>query len=153
MMVLRVKGKVKFILGWAPFQWRAFLRIVLILSIVGLNYSNAAATGSTYYIDKTNTSCSDTGAGTTAALPFCTISKGASVAVAGDTVRVLPGSYTETVSVPKSGSSGLPITYSAASGVTVSGNGSATGSAFRMSSKSYIVVDGFTITGTVDYGI
>jgi len=154
MLVLKVKSKAKFILGWAPFQWRAFLSIVLILSIVGLNYSNAAATGSTYYVDKTNASCSDTGAGTTAALPFCTISKGASVAVAGDTVQVLAGSYAETVGVPTSGSSGLPITYSAASGVTMSGNGStSSGSAFRISSKSYITITGFTITDTADRGI
>ena len=30
---------------------------------------------------------------------------------------------------------------------------STNGGAFRITSKSYIVVDGFTITGTADYGI
>ena len=154
MMVLKVKSKAKFIIGWVPYQWRAFLSIVLMLLMVGVNYSNAAAIDATYYVDNTNPLCADTGSGTLAALPFCTISRGASVAVAGDTVRVLAGSYTETVSVPTSGSSGLPITYSAASGVTVSGNGSASsGSAFRISSKSYITINGFTITGAADRGI
>ena len=107
-----------------------------------------------YYVDKTNPACSDTGSGTTTALPFCTIGKGASVAIAGDTVRVLAGTYAETVNVPKSGSAGSPITYSAVAGVTVSGNGSTSpGGAFRITSKNYIVVDGFKVTGTADYGI
>src|SRR5690348_1733344 len=128
-------------------KWQFFLTLVLILyNTVGLNYSNVAAAGATYYVDNTNASCSDLSAGTTVAAPFCTIGKGANIAVAGDTVQVLAGNYAETVSVPNSGSSGLPITYSAASGVTVSGNGSATGSAFRMTGKSYIVINGFTIT-------
>ena len=107
-----------------------------------------------YYVDKTNPACSDTSSGTTIVLPFCTIGKAASIAIAGDTVRVLAGTYAETVNVPKSGSVDSPITYSAVPGVTVSGNGSTSpGGAFRITSKSYIVVDGFTVTGTADYGI
>ena len=125
--------------------------LAFIYSLIGINFTHVFAAGpTTYYVDKTNTSCSDTGAGTTASLPFCKIGKGASVAVAGDTVRVLAGSYAETITVPKSGSVGLPITYSAAPGVTITGNGS---SAFRISTKSYIIVDGFTVTGTLDNGI
>jgi parallel beta-helix repeat protein len=152
MMLINVKNKAKFILEW-PFQSRVFLILALILFMAGWTYSNASATGTTYYVDNTNPLCTDTNSGTLAALPFCTISKGASVAIAGDTVSVLAGSYAETVSVPKSGSSGLPITYTAASGVTMTGNGSTSGSAFRISSKSYVTINGFTITGTVDRGI
>lgn len=133
----------------------AIVILAFVCSQIGMNFTHVFAAGNTtYYVDKTNASCSDAGAGTTAALPFCRIGKGASVAVTGDTVRVLAGNYAETVTVPKSGSAGLPITYSAAPGVTVTGNGSASsGGAFRISSKSYIVVDGFTITGTADRGI
>ncbi|MEP7137573.1 MAG: right-handed parallel beta-helix repeat-containing protein, partial [Chloroflexota bacterium] len=133
-------------------KWQIFLTLVLALCMAGWNYSTAVAAGITYYVNNTNVLCNDAGIGTLAA-PFCTIGKGASVAVAGDTVRVLAGTYAETVNGTNSGSVGLPITYSAAPGVTVTGNGTATGNAFRMSGKSYIVVDGFTITGTVDYGI
>jgi parallel beta-helix repeat protein len=134
---------------------RVSLILVLVLQLVGINHSKAVAAGITYYVDNTNPSCSNTGSGATPALPFCTISKGASVAVAGDIVSVLAGTYAETVSPPRSGSAGLPITFTAASSVTVSGNGSATsGGAFRISAnKSYITVNGFTITGTADYGI
>ncbi|MEP7133750.1 MAG: right-handed parallel beta-helix repeat-containing protein [Chloroflexota bacterium] len=135
-------------------KWQIFLIFALISYMAGWNYSNVAAAGTTYYVDKTNISCSDAGAGTTSALPFCTISKGASVAVAGDTVQVLAGTYAETVNVPNSGSAGNPITFSAVSGVTVTGSGSVSGgNAFRISSKSYVTVVGFTVTGTADDGI
>ena len=114
--------------------------------------SITVTSSATYYVDKTNGACSDAGPGTQAQ-PFCTIGKGASVATAGKTVRVLAGTYAETVNGPNSGTAGNPITYSAASGVMVTGNGTATGNAFRISAKSYITVDGFTVSGTVDYGI
>jgi parallel beta-helix repeat protein len=133
---------------------RKSLILALVLCLVAVNFSNVAATGITYYVDNTNASCSNTGSGTTPALPFCTIGKGASVAVAGDIVSVLAGTYAETVSAPRSGSAGLPITFTAAPGVTVSGNGSATvGGAFRISSKSYISINGFIVTSTADYGV
>ncbi|MBP9135304.1 MAG: right-handed parallel beta-helix repeat-containing protein, partial [Saprospiraceae bacterium] len=129
--------------------------LAFVCSLIGTNFTHAFAAGATtYYVDKTNASCSDTGIGTTATLPFCKISKGASSAVAGDTVRVLAGSYAETVTIPKSGSAGLPITYSAAPGVIITGNGLASGgSAFRISTKSYIIVDGFNVNSTADNGI
>ena len=88
-------------------------------------------------------------------MPFCTIGKGASVVTAGQTVRVLAGTYAETVNGRTPAPPGNPITVSAAPGVTVTGlaGNSTNGGAFRITSKSYIVVDGFTITGTADYGI
>jgi parallel beta-helix repeat protein len=130
--------------------WQFFLTLVLMLCMVGWNYSTAAAAGATYYVDNTNTSCSDSGTGLTPAEAFCTIGKAASIVVAGDTVQVLAGTYAETVNGPNSGLAGLPITYVATPGVTVTGGGAG---GFRMSGKSYIVVNGFTITGTLDYGI
>ena len=109
----------------------------------------------TYYVNNTNPSCSDVGAGTTPALPFCKISVGTSKAiVGGDILRVLAGTYAETVK-PSSGIAGNPITVSAAPGVTVTGDAgnSTNGGGFRLFGKSYIVIDGFTITSTADYGI
>ncbi len=117
---------------------------------VSLTVTPASAT--TYYVDNTDGACSDSGPGTIAA-PFCTIGKAAGLVAAGETVHVLAGTYAETVNGPNSGTAGNPITYMAGSGVIVTGNGTATGNAFRMSSKSYIVIDNFTIKDTVDYGI
>ena len=130
-------------------NWQVFLTIVLILSMVGWNYSAVAAAGP-YYVDNTNVSCDDLGTGLTTAVPFCTISQAAGIVVAGETVSVLAGTYPETVNGANSGSVGLPITYSAAPGVTVTGGGAG---GFRISGESYIVVDGFNISGTTDYGI
>jgi hypothetical protein len=125
-----------------------YLTLPLILYMVGWNYNSAAAAGITYHVDNTNISCSDLGTGLTPALPFCTIGKGASIAIAGSTVQVLAGSYTETVNSANSGSAGLPITNSAAPGVTVTG-ATPNNNGFRMSGRSYIIVDGFAITGNV----
>ena len=99
-MSKNAKKTVKFISERVFFQWQIFLIFALVLFMVGWNYSNVGATGTTYYVDNTNPSCSDSGTGLNSALPFCTISKGASVAVAGQVVRVLAGSYAETVTVP-----------------------------------------------------
>ena len=133
--------------------WRISLILTLVWYLVGVDHSNAAAAGITYYVNNTNTSCSDTGSGTTPSLPFCTISRGASVAVAGDIVSVLAGTYAETVSAPRSGSAGLPILFTAAPGVTVSGDGTSASKAFKISTKSYIIINGFTVTGTLGDGI
>jgi parallel beta-helix repeat protein len=151
-MVISAKENLKLISHSGLYHWKIFL--ILVLSMVGWSYSNVLAMGATYYVDNTNPSCSDMGLGITAALPFCTIGKGASIAAAGDTVSVVAGTYAETVSASNSGTAANPITFSAASGVTVTGSGSASGgNAFRISSKSYIIVVGFTVTGTADDGI
>ena len=125
-------------------------------NIYNLSVSVTAPTGTTYYVDNTNGSCSDAGAGTTSSLPFCTMGKGATVSVAGDTVRVLAGTCTPKPSnrIPALRATRLHSS-SAAPGVIVTGvaGNSTNGGAFRITSKSYIVVDSFNVTGTADYGI
>ena len=123
----------------------------------GTDITLAAAPAFDYYVDNTNGSCSDAGSGDEAT-PFCTIGHAASMVTAGETVRVVAGTYAETVQGTHSGAAGNPITYSAAPGVTVTGNGTSTstGCAFRLtgsSMHSYIVIDGFTVTDTLAYGI
>ncbi len=114
---------------------------------------NITPIADTLYVDKTVT-CDDSGPGSLA-LPLCTIDRGEFLARAGDTVHVLNGTYAETVWVDTySGVAGYPITYFADPGVVVTGNGSpTTGAAFIISLRSYIVVEGFTITGTAYSGI
>jgi parallel beta-helix repeat protein len=129
---------------------------ILILSIligaVGMPMMIAQAAGNTYYVDKT-VSCSDAWPGTISQ-PFCTIQKGADVARAGTTVDVLHGNYAETVFLTDySGTAGNPITVHAEPGVTVTGNSAGFGSAFAVSSVSYVVIDGFNITQTTYKGI
>jgi parallel beta-helix repeat protein len=120
-----------------------------------MTFTTTGAGSITYYVDNTNIAASDANAGNTPALPFKTLSHGATVADAGDTVSVLAGTYAETVKPINNGGAGMPLTFVAAPGVTVTGEAanSTNGGAFRLYSKGYIVIDGFTITGTADYGI
>ena len=64
----------------------------------------------------------------------------------GQIVHVLHGTYAESVLPERSGTAGNPISYLADPGVTVTGTapGTGFGAAFGLSTKSYIVIDGFT---------
>ena len=105
-----------------------------------------ASAATTYTVDNTNPSCSDTGLGN-AAQPFCTLTRAAAKAVSGDTVQVTAGAYTASSVSPASG-----VTFTANSGVTISG-GASGAKGFSVSGKSNVVISGFTITGTPSYGI
>ncbi len=115
---------------------------------LGLNASVAQAAVTTLYVGTTN--CSDAGPGS-AGQPFCTLAKAAGVATAGQTVQVASGTYAGGGSVKHSGLAGSPITFTAAPGATVNVQSGTNG--FAISGKSYIVINGFSITGTTSYGI
>jgi parallel beta-helix repeat protein len=106
-----------------------------------------------YYVDNTNTACTDIGQVGSLAIPFCTIGRGAYLATPGQIVHVIHGTYAETVFPTNNGIAGSPITYWADSGVTVTGNSAGFGSAFALGTKSYLVIDGFNITQTKYRGI
>ncbi len=121
------------------------------------NYT--VTTSPVYYVDKTNPSCTDVGTVGSFAVPFCTIGRAAYLATAGRIVHVLHGTYPETVTPRFSGTAGNPITYIADPGVTVTGQPQMTVSpftaypGFAISTKSYIVIEGFFITNTGTKGI
>jgi parallel beta-helix repeat protein len=121
---------------------------VVTLAAVLVPMASASADTSTLYVG--GAGCSDAGSGTQAQ-PYCTISKAAGVAVAGQTVLVSSGTYSENVTPASSGSSGSPITFQAAPGATVTVTGGSHG--FTLSSRSWITVSGFTVTGTTSSGI
>jgi parallel beta-helix repeat protein len=129
------------------------VEFLFLLGLFSPSIITRAATGTIYYVDKTNPACSESGSGTNPSQPFCTINEGASRALPGDIVRVLAGTYAEKVKPQNNGTPGNPITFSAAPGVTVTGDGSASGSAFRLTGYSYITIDGFNVTGTSEDGI
>jgi parallel beta-helix repeat protein len=130
-----------------------------LLNVIGIATVSIAATtaltmapayaATTYTVDNTSSSCSDTGPGT-ATQPFCTIGTAAAKAHAGDTVVVRAGTYTGTsVNPANSGTASSPIKFTANPGVTISGGTRA----FALSSRSNITVSGFAVTGTSSYGI
>jgi parallel beta-helix repeat protein len=103
-----------------------------------------------YYVDQSSSSCVDTGPGTQTR-PFCRIAPAAERAIAGQTVNVLFGTYTEEVTPNHSGQSGAPIMFRGSPGTIITG--SASGYGFKISGKSWIVVSGFTVRNTVSHGI
>lgn len=123
--------------------------LALSFSVVLTAFAGPAfAVASVLYVDGSNPACSDAGAGTQTK-PYCTIVKAAVVAVGGQTVQVAAGTYTGTASLGHSGNVGAPIVFQAAPGVTISGGSKG----FSLSSKSHVVIRGFTVTGTSSYGV
>jgi parallel beta-helix repeat protein len=102
------------------------------------------------YVDQNNGNCSDSGAGTQTQ-PFCTISAGASKVLAGQTVQVAAGTYTEAPSVGHSGTASSPIVITPAPQASVVITGRVNG--IKVSSRSWVTVQGFTITQTTGAGI
>ena len=76
--------------------------------------------GADYYVG--GTGASDTNPGT-ASLPFATIQKASTIAVAGDIVNIRAGIYRETIVPTNSGTSGNPITYQPDGNVVVTISG------------------------------
>ena len=108
--------------------------------------SPSMLTSNTYYVSTTG---SDSNSGSSAA-PFRTFTKAASVLVAGDTLQVMTGTYTETLTLANSGTATAPITVignsavlnmqgTKANGISISGN--------------HIKVSRFEVVGATDFGI
>jgi parallel beta-helix repeat protein len=99
--------------------------------------------GSTYYVAPDG---DDANPGTESQ-PWRTIQKAADTLVAGDTVLIKSGTYTETVRPANSGTADAYITYKAYPGhnpVVLSD----WWSTFRIDGKNYIEVNGLTLTGS-----
>jgi parallel beta-helix repeat protein len=127
---------------------RLSVAVLAAMALLLLGVRPASAEASVLYVDGGNPSCSDTGSGTQS-VPFCTIKKGATVAVAGQTVQVASGTYAEVVT-PNSGSPGSPVVFTAAPGASVTVSGGANG--FKLAGKSYVTIQGFTVANTTSYG-
>ncbi|HEY3529504.1 MAG TPA: PKD domain-containing protein [Nocardioides sp.] len=121
---------------------------VAAVQMAGLGPARAADAG--LYVDRTMSTCSDGGAGTSTA-PYCTISAAVSHLQPGGTVFIGNGTYLETLA-PPSGTSSAPVTIAAWPGrqPTV-GTGKTNG--VLLSSRSYVTVSGLRIVGTTGAGI
>ena len=108
------------------------------------------ASPTTLYVDGSSPSCTDSGTGAQGA-PFCTIGAAVAKVAPGQAVQVAGGTYSEKVTISKSGTATAPIALTAAPGATVTVTGGTNG--FMISGRSWITVDGFTVTNTSDYGI
>jgi parallel beta-helix repeat protein len=123
----------------------------LVPALLLISSATASAAGKTLYVDGGSSACSDSGTGTQTT-PFCTIKAAASKSAPGDTVQVAAGTYPESVSITKSGTSADPITFKPAPGANVTVTGGS-GNGFNLSTVSWVVVQGFNVNGTPGYGI
>jgi parallel beta-helix repeat protein len=116
---------------------RAFIAALLLLpSTVG---------AATYYVDAVNGDDSHSAQqATSPATPWKTIKTATLAAVAGDTILVQPGTYTESVESKRDGSDNAPITFQANGVVTVR---PPTGTPGFFVSHDHLIIDGFTVTG------
>jgi parallel beta-helix repeat protein len=113
--------------------------------------SPARAAVTDLYVDRTVTSCSDSGSGTATA-PYCTLTKGVAALKAGYTLYVGNGVYNETIRPAVSGTSTAPVTITRWAGRSPTiGVGMTNG--VNLSSRSYVTVSRVTIANTVADGI
>ncbi|MCC6349255.1 MAG: DUF1565 domain-containing protein [Candidatus Eisenbacteria bacterium] len=121
---------------------RATFPAVALLVGAGLLLAQAAA-ATTYYVA---TNGSDSNPGTSSGSPWRTIGKASSTMVAGDVVRISPGTYSETLQPVANGTSANRITYmgniSNPSGVVVN--------AIQFYGQDYISIKGITSNGEIN---
>lgn len=121
----------------------AALVIQLMVPIFATHGNSAYAAGATYYVSPNG---NDGNSGIESA-PFRTISKAVSIASAGDTVLVRDGTYYETVTMQRSGTSSAPIVIKNYPGERPKLDGASTRSILVNSNgQGYIHFEGFELT-------
>jgi len=106
-----------------------------------------------YYTDNTNAACADIGPGSLDE-PYCTINRGTSRLLPGQTLYVGNGTYPEQVTVANSGTATAPVTVTAQPGThpVVTGTTAAPHGIY-LSARSYVTISGLTASGTGSDGV
>lgn len=102
----------------------------------------APALAATYYVKPTG---SDSNNGTSSATAWKTIGKANSTMVAGDVVRIDPGTYSESIAPVNSGTSSARITYMG----NIANPAGVVASNIDLSGDDYISIKGVTVTGDI----
>lgn len=103
----------------------------------------SAAPAAVYYVAPTG---SDANNGTSTGTPWRTIGKASATMVAGDQVRILPGTYNETLQPVASGTSANRISYIG----SISNPSSVVVNAIQFYGQDYISVKGITSAGNIE---
>jgi hypothetical protein len=135
----------------APFRMTA--RAVLVAAVLfGFASATPLLAADTYYVSLDG----DDGAAGTADAPWRTLQRAANQVGAGDTVIVRPGAYVGFVlgwDFPQNGTADSPITFHAESGVVINTRNSRTPDGINLEGTSYIVIEGFVVSGVDRAGI
>ena len=102
-----------------------------------------------FYVDTGNPSASDSNPGT-ASLPWKTITKANQTLVAGDTVQIRAGTYSQGIAPSRTGTSASTITYAAYPGEHVVITGGVVGIA--LTDRNWIIVSGINFTNIGTFG-
>jgi len=121
----------------------------LILASVIVIALGSAASAAQYYVSPTG---SDTAAGTSAA-PWKTLQRAANIVNPGDQVTVRAGNYAG-FNLTRSGTSTAPIQFVAEPNVLINQpNTVRTDHGINLENASYVVIDGFAVTGMTRAGV
>ncbi|MCC7119288.1 MAG: cadherin domain-containing protein [Anaerolineales bacterium] len=132
------------------FRWlfSALLAITLVLESYGTAGAlNNSAEKKVYYVSLKG---SDSNPGTAAA-PFKTFKKAVAALAPGDELQIFGGTYTESVTVAKSGTAAAYITIKPVSGEKVILDGGLTNVRAMMITGSYLIVEGLDIQRATDF--
>jgi hypothetical protein len=140
--------------GRSPRLWSGVLAACLCAVACAVLAASAGAAPLELWVDQGNPACSDAlmREQVSQATPWCTVRAAASAARAGDTVRVMPGTYRGTVRPAASGSASAPIRYLAPlGGVTIDAAGASVG--LKLIGVSWVSFEGFAVTGAIGQGV
>ena len=124
---------------------------LVVCALLFVSGATGAPARSIRYVDGSTARCSDNVRSGSMTQPFCTIGAAAAHISAGVTVKVAAGVYRERVVVRGSGTAGRPIVFTAAPRALVVITGQKNG--FSISDRNWVRVNGFTVTGTSEYGV
>ena len=116
--------------------------------LVALGGVHAVAHAGTFHVAPTG---NDNNEGS-AASPWRTIQRAASAVAPGDTVLIEAGTYTG-FAVTTRGTAQAPITFKGVGAVNIDGAATVNRDAVMVQNASYIVIEGFTVTGAKRAGI
>ena len=143
------------------FSSRAVVVAALALVAAGVTVvapaAGGAGAGAEVWVDGSSPSCSDGFSrmqATSPLTPWCSVARAVAAggAVAGDTVRVLPGTYAGEVRPATSGTPDAPLRITAPrGGVTL--HGAAASAAVKLVGVTDIAIEGLTVTGAASQGV
>lgn len=134
------------------------MSVLPVVAAVGLGVlpsPGSADSGPDLWVDGASATCSDGFSRQQAvspATPWCSVARAAGAAVAGDVVRILPGTYVGTVRPASSGTPDAPIRYLAPQGgVTIDAGGAS--AAIKLVAVTDVAFEGIVATGASVQGV